>query len=99
LIENVFDGLVYKPESYKRIGTTNNPLAKGIDRWLDKLRSDIDDLDLDASSDFTKLNLRIFNARAYKLRVCLQYSIKTENRLIIYGLEMAYRSLNLLLIL
>ncbi|MGN8068416.1 hypothetical protein [Mucilaginibacter sp. 22184] len=69
LIENLFDGLVYKPENNKRIGTTNNPLAKGIDRWLDRLKSDIDDLDLDTRSDFTKVDMRIFNARAYKLRV------------------------------
>jgi len=69
LIENVFDGLVYKPDSNKRIGTTNNPLAKGMDRWLDKLKCDIDDLDLDAKYNFSKMDMRIFNARAYKLRV------------------------------
>ena len=86
LIENVFDGLVYKPENHKRIGTTNNPLAKGMDRWLDRLKSDIDDLDLDSSSDFTKMNMRIFNARAYKLRVLSEVFYEIKSRWTIYGL-------------
>lgn len=80
-IESIFDGLVYKQPDYKRIGTSNNSLAKGIDRWLDKLKSDIDDLDLDANSDYTKVNLRIFNARSYKLRVLSHLFIKNKKPL------------------
>ncbi|MBB6108696.1 hypothetical protein SAMN05421821_10269 [Mucilaginibacter lappiensis] len=80
-IENIFDGIVYKPDDHKRIGTSNNALAKGIDRWLDKLKSDIDDLDLDANSDFTDLNIRIFNARVYKLRVLASSFIENKKPL------------------
>lgn len=68
-IENLFDGIVRKPEDNKRIGITNNPLAKGIEIWLDKLKSDIDDLDMNITSDFSKVDIRILNSRSYKLRV------------------------------
>lgn len=68
-IENVFDGLVFKPEDYKRIGIGNNSLATGMKRWLDKLASDLDDLDMNHRGDFSQLDVRIFSARAHKLRV------------------------------
>lgn len=68
-IDNVFDGLVFKPEDYKRIGVGNNSLANGLKRWLDKLASDLDDLDMNHSEDLSKLNVKIFRAMAHKLRV------------------------------
>lgn len=68
-IDKLFDGLVPKPDLNKKIGLYNNPLAKGLDRWLDGLQSDFDNLDLGGSSDIPNMDMRIFSARDYKLKI------------------------------
>lgn len=65
---NYHNGIVEKPSDYRRIGVSNNILANGLDSWLDKLKSDLDDLDIDSQGKFL-LDFKVLERRSYKLRV------------------------------
>lgn len=82
-IDFMFDGLVNKPTDYRRIGIYNNGLSNGIDHWLEKLKDDLDNLDLNQNSNFDELNLDLFEARAYKLKV-LSYHFKDTHKKLDY---------------
>ncbi|WP_164121890.1 hypothetical protein [Sphingobacterium sp. xlx-130] len=62
------NGIIIKPDDFSRIGISNNKLASGLDKWLDDLKSDLDDLDIDSEGKHP-LDLKIFETRSYKLRV------------------------------
>src|SRR5690606_2079259 len=79
-IKVLFDDMVYKSPDYETIGVTGNNLAIGLDAWLDKLSSDLDDLDIDHQGKYS-LDLKIFNARSHKLRVLHENFRLNANRL------------------
>lgn len=62
------NGIVIKPDDFSQIGTNNNVLASGLTTWLDDLKSDLDDLDIDSEGKYF-LDLKILEKRSYKLRV------------------------------
>ncbi|WP_286897654.1 MULTISPECIES: hypothetical protein [Sphingobacterium] len=63
-----YDGIIFKPDNFERIGIYNNSLSSGLDNWLDLLKSDLDHLDIDHTNKY-KLDPRILNSRSFKLRV------------------------------
>ncbi|MFD2556039.1 hypothetical protein [Sphingobacterium tabacisoli] len=74
------NGIVEKPNDFSRIGISNNKLASGLDSWLDDLKSDLDDLDIDSEGKYL-LDLKIFEKRFYKLRVLSNEFHRNSKRL------------------
>lgn len=72
--------IVEKPSDFSRIGISNNKLASGLDSWLDDLKSDLDDLDIDSEGKY-QLDLKIFEKRSYKLRVLSNEFHRNSKRL------------------